>query len=143
MKTSEQTKQQLKKWEGLKLFAYRDAGGVPTIGYGHTKNVELGDAITLEQAEKYFDDDLAIFEKEVNRIDRELSQYQFDALVSFCYNIGVSAFRRSTLRRYVEMGMKVDYVVKEFGRWIYDNGKVIKGLKNRRQWESQKYLGNI
>lgn len=143
MKTSEQTKQQLKKWEGLKLFAYLDTGGVPTIGYGHTKNVELGDAITLEQAERFFDEDLTIFENEVNRINRELPQYQFDALVSFCYNVGISAFRRSTLRRYVEMGMKVNYVVKEFGRWIYDNGQVIKGLKNRRQWEAQKYLGNI
>lgn len=141
MTTSEETKQQMKKWEGLKLFAYLDTGGVPTIGYGHTKGVSIGDAIIPQQANKLFDDDIAIFEKEVNRVKRKLTQNQFDALVSFCFNVGISAFRRSTLRRYVEMGMSADYIVKEFGRWIHDNGKPIKGLIERRKWEAQKYLG--
>ena len=139
MTTSEETKQQMKKWEGLKLFAYLDTGGVPTIGYGHTKGVSIGDAIIPQQANKLFDDDIAIFEKEVNRVKHKLTQNQFDALVSFCFNVGISAFRRSTLRRYVEMGMSADYIVKEFGRWIHDNGKVIKGLKERRKWEAERY----
>ena len=131
----------MKKWEGLKLFAFLDTGGVPTIGYGHTKGVSIGDAITPQQANQLFDDDIAIFEKEVNRVKRKLTQNQFDALVSFCFNVGISAFRRSTLRRYVEMGMSAEYIVKEFGRWIHDNGKPIKGLIERRKWEAQKYLG--
>ena len=143
MTTSEETKQQMKKWEGLKLFAYLDTGGVPTIGYGHTKGVSIGDAITPQQANKLFDDDIAIFEKEVNRVKRKLTQNQFDALVSFCFNVGISAFRRSTLRRYVEMGMCADYIVKEFGRWIHDNGKPIKGLKERRKWEVEKWQGPL
>lgn len=140
MTTSEETKQQMKKWEGLKLFAYLDTGGVPTIGYGHTKGVSIGDAITPQQANKLFDDDIAIFEKEVNRVKRKLTQNQFDALVSFCFNVGISAFRRSTLRRYVEMGMSADYIVKEFGRWIHDNGKPIKGLKERRKFEASLWM---
>lgn len=143
MTTSEETKQQMKKWEGLKLFAYLDTGGVPTIGYGHTKGVSIGDAITPQQANKLFDDDIAIFEKEVNRVKRKLTQNQFDALVSFCFNVGISAFRRSTLRRYVEMGMSADYIVKEFGRWIHDNGKPIKGLKERRKFEAALWMNGF
>ena len=61
MTTSIETKRQMKKWEGLRLFAYLDTGGVPTIGFGHTKGVRMGDAITLKQAEQYFEQDIALY----------------------------------------------------------------------------------
>ena len=141
MKTNEATKRQMKKWEGLRLFAYLDTGGVPTIGFGHTKDVRMGDAITLKQAELYFEQDIAFFEKEINSLGVELEQCQFDALVSFCYNIGISKFRRSTLCRYVKMGMNANYIAAEFLKWVHCNGGVLEGLKKRREWEAQKYLG--
>ena len=141
MTTSEETKQQMKKWEGLRLFAYLDTGGVPTIGFGHTKDVRMGDAITLKQAEQYFEQDIAIFEKEINSLGVDFSQNEFDALVSFVYNIGIAKFRKSTMYRYIREGMAKCYIANEFDRWVHCNGGVLEGLKKRREWEAQKYLG--
>lgn len=82
----------VKRWEGFRAKAYLCPAGVPTIGYGHTKDVKLGDTITHNQATELLYEDLGKFAHAVNRlVSVPLTQGQFDALVSFTYNLGVGA----------------------------------------------------
>ena len=79
----------IKKYEGCRLTAYKCPAGVPTIGYGHTSGVKMGQTITQAQADTYLKADLVKFEKIVsNSLTKSVNQNQFDALVSFAYNIG-------------------------------------------------------
>lgn len=122
----------IKAHEGCKLKAYLDTGGVPTIGWGHTRGVKTGDRCTQAQADTWFETEVAEFADEVDGLVFPLlSQNRFDALVSFAYNVGVEAFMNSTLLHKVNAK---DYAgaAEQFGRWIYDNGKVINGLVARR-----------
>ena len=90
----------IKRWEGLKLEAYDDGGGVFTIGYGHTDGVSPGDKITQDEAEALLRNDLGWAVDAVNRmVGVKLEQHQFDALVSWVFNVGSSAARKSTLVR--------------------------------------------
>ena len=84
-------------FEGLKLKAYKDAGGVLTIGYGHTGNIKLGTVITKQQAKIILYRDLSEYAKYINALAICKTQGQFEALVSFTYNVGFNAFRNSTL----------------------------------------------
>ncbi len=130
----------IKAWEGLRLDAYRDGGGVLTIGYGHTKNVKAGDRITEGTAEKYLREDLGWAEDAVNSfVSAPLTSNQFSALVSLVFNVGAYAFAKSTLLR--KLNAK-DYSgsAKKSVRWSYDNGKFIQGLKNRRMAELKLFL---
>ena len=89
MNTSEKGKNLIKNYEGLRLKAYRCPSNKLTIGYGHTANVKENDVITKEQAENYLTQDLKRFENAVNRLVKvSLTQNQFDALVSFAFNLG-------------------------------------------------------
>ena len=87
MKLSEKGANLIKQYEGLRLNAYQDAGGVWTIGYGHTGGVQPGDVITREEADALFWADVEKFVRGVNRLKQgtRLTQNQFDALVSFAY----------------------------------------------------------
>lgn len=127
----------LKQWEGLRLRAYQDTGGVWTIGYGHIETAEPGMAITERQAEELLlDYDLPKYEQAVNRyVKVTLSQLQFDALVVFCYNVGIHAFKTSTLRKVLNREEYED-VDDQYMRWVYDNGERIEGLVNRREASS-------
>src|SRR6056297_1276916 len=91
----------IKESEGLRLKAYKCPAGVWTIGYGHTKGVREGDVITEEEAEKLLQEDVMLTEQFITRIASRLKKTidgnQFSALVSFVYNIGTGAFKRSTL----------------------------------------------
>lgn len=129
----------LKRWEGFKAEAYKDTGGVWTIGYGTIKwmgkPVEQGMKMTEKEAELALQADLAWAQTAVNQLVRyPLTQNMFDALVSFVYNVGESAFRRSTLLRLLNQGRVAD-AAKQFERWKFDNGKVVQGLLNRREAE--------
>lgn len=131
----------LKKCEGFRDKAYKDTGGVWTIGYGTTKvngkPVEAGMTCTEPQATAWLGDDLAWAQTAVNKLVRvALKQNQFDALVSFVYNVGEYAFMRSTMLRLLNAN-QISKAADEFDKWIYDNGKVIEGLKNRRRFEKQ------
>lgn len=140
MKISAAGLELLKGHEGLRLKAYLDTGGVPTIGYGHTKGVKMGDTCTKEQALKWLDEDADSAENDVNRlVTVPLNQNQFDALTSFVYNIGGDEFSTSTLRRKLNA---CDYIgaANQFGRWIYDDGKIINGLILRRADERELFL---
>lgn len=127
--------------EGLRLEAYLDTGGVWTIGYGHTgPEVVKGLKITLEQAEALLSKDLGTAERVVNKlVSVPLSQSQFDALVSFVYNIGEGQFKSSTMLKLLNLQ---DYqgAADQFPRWNKDNGKVVQGLINRRQKERALFL---
>lgn len=135
MKVSENGLKVIKESEGLRLKAYRDTGGVWTIGYGHTRGVKPGNRITMEVADAYLKADVRSAESDVSSLVKvELNQNQYDALVSFVFNIGHEQFSGSTLLRKLNTG---DYsgAAAEFPRWRHDNGKVIAGLVTRRAKE--------
>lgn len=130
----------IKQWEGLKLSAYRDGGGVWTIGYGHASDsvfqVGPGQHITEDFAEKLLRHDLAEAQLAVAAaVKVALNDNQFAALVSFCFNVGSTAFRKSTLVKKLNSG-DYDAVPFELARWNKDNGKVVKGLTMRRAAEA-------
>lgn len=139
----------IKKYEGCRLTAYKCPAGVWTIGYGHTKNVKSGMKITQNQANALLEDDLKrIGNTIIQLVNVSMHQNQFDALVSFTFNCGSSALKRSTLLKKLN---NKDYegAANEFIKWNKSNGKVLNGLVKRREEEkalflksSIKYLSN-
>jgi len=126
----------LRQWEGCKLAAYRCPAGVWTIGFGHTATAHEGMTITEAEAERLLRQDLALFEAEVERaVDVALTDAQFAALVSWAYNVGVSAMRRSSLIKRLNQG-EYDAVPLELAKWNKVKGKVVRGLSNRRAAEA-------
>lgn len=133
----------IKNYEGVSLKAYRDIVGVLTIGYGDTSNVKDGMTITMEEAESRLKNRLAIdFEPSVcEALASAPTQKQFDAMVSLSYNIGASAFAKSTLVRKFNAG-DVSGAADEFVRWDKAGGKSVKGLRRRRASERALFLGS-
>lgn len=133
----------IKEREGCRLKAYDDGGGVWTIGYGHTKSVKKGQVINNAQAEKLLKSDLLEFEGAVDALVKvELTQAQFNALVSFAFNVGVGAFRKSTLLKLLNQG-QYDRVPNELSKWVKDNGKVVQGLVRRRALEAAMFMEGV
>jgi lysozyme len=125
----------IKEHEGLHLTAYLCPAGVPSIGWGHTRTAKMGQRITLEQAQKLLADDLAMAEGCVHRhVTAPLHQNQFDALVSFVFNVGCGALQRSTLLRHLNAN-RHDLAAKELTRWNRGGGRVLAGLVRRREAE--------
>ena len=125
----------IKKFEGCRLEAYKCSGGVWTIGYGHTENVNEGDTITQEKADKLLKSDIESFEVYVNySVMVELDQGQFDALVAWTFNLGPGNLRESTMLKKLN---DADYasVPFEMRRWNKAGGKTLDGLIRRRQAE--------
>lgn len=140
MQTSTKGIELIQRFEGLELTAYLCPAGVWTIGYGHTGDVKEGDRVTRAEATALLQKDLKRFERVVeSSIDVSLTQEQFDALVSFTYNLGGGALRKSTLRRILNQG---DYqgAAEEFLRWVKAGGKTLKGLVRRRAAERELFL---
>lgn len=136
----------IKEFESLRLEAYPDFGGVWTIGWGTTKGVRPGMKITKEEADVLFLRDLKMFENSVNNlVEVEINQHQFDALVSFVYNVGTSKFASSTLLKLLNQG-RFDEVPDQFRRWVHDwdakKGKMVKlrGLIRRRESEVELFM---
>jgi lysozyme len=126
----------IKRWEGCRLEAYKCAAGVWTIGYGHTRTARQGLRITQEQAEALLREDLRVFEAAVDdAVTVQLTDNQFAALVSWAFNVGVSAMRSSTLIRKLNLG-DYDVVPRELVRWAKVEGKPVHGLANRRAAEA-------
>ena len=130
----------LKEFEGLRKEAYYDAAGVPTIGYGHTKGVRMGDVISEYWAEMFLKADLYDVEKQVDSLGLELNQPQFDSLVSFAFNLGFYKLKTSTLLKTILEGGSVRAIKKEFKRWVYAGGKVQPWLVKRREWEAKRFF---
>ena len=122
-----------KEFEGLRLNAYRDIGGVWTIGYGHTGNVIPGMTITQAEADDLLRKDVHWAVDCVNRaVTVPVSQNQFDALVDFTFNIGCGAFRNSTLLRRLNAKNYAE-AAEEFTRWKFVQGVEVAGLLRRRE----------
>ena len=143
MKISERGKDFIKRFEGLRLQAYKCAGGKWTIGYGHTFGVSGGQQITRQQAEAYLDEDLSIIEAAVNEyVTSTIEQHQFDALVSFTFNVGSGHLRRSTLLRIVNSAPNAFLAIRhEFMKWCYAGNVKLNGLILRRSAEAELYEG--
>lgn len=131
----------IKRFEGLRLEAYRDVVGIPTIGYGHTKGVKMGDVCTEEQADKWLEEDAEEASRAIKRcVKVPLNENQYSALLSFTYNVGAGALERSTLltllneKHYESAG-------DQLMNWVYAGGRKIQGLINRRKAEQE--LWNI
>lgn len=130
----------IKSFEGLRLTAYQDSAGVWTIGYGHTSGVYSGMKITEAKAEEYLKSDLKSAEKTVNnKVTYAINQNQFDALVSFTFNVGGGNFGSSTLLKKLNQG-DINGAADEFGKWIKADGKVLDGLVKRRAAEKEMFL---
>ena len=136
----------LKGWESLRLSAYLDAVGVPTIGYGRTADVQMGDTCTAEQAEKWLRDEVDETWHAIDQFIRQtLAQHEMDAVVSLTYNVGVGAISKSTLLSRLNNG-DFGSAADEFLRWNKAGGKVLAGLTKRRAaeraiFESADYRG--
>ena len=142
MKTSPKGIALIKELEGLRLKAYLCPGGVWTIGYGHTASVKPGMVISEAQAEEYLKADLVRFERYLNGLGLALNQNQFDALISFIYNVGTGNFSNSTLLRKVRANPQDNSIVDEFLRWVYSKGRVLPDLQRRRLAEMKLYFSN-
>jgi lysozyme len=130
----------IKRFEGFKSQAYICPAGVPTIGYGSTLGVRMGDRITLPAAEELLQRDLVRFERAVNdAVKVPLSSNQFSALVSFAFNVGIRALQQSTLLKLLNQG-NYQGAADQLLAWNKGGGRVLQGLVNRRQAERALFL---
>lgn len=150
MQVGQNGKNLFREWEGLVTHEYPDSGGAPTIGIGHllTRSertsgkivingapFDYRDGLTEQQCWDLLDQDLDVAERAVNEaVSAALNQNQFDALVSFAFNVGEGAFRGSTLVKLLNQG-QYNEVPAQLRRWVRDNGQIVQGLVNRREKE--------
>ena len=158
MQMSEKGKKLLAQWEGTILDVYNDAAGLPTIGVGHllTRDeltsgkiyiqgqlVRYTNGLTPQQALDLLGQDLDKFERVVDEsVTVNLSQNQFDALVSFAFNVGGGAFKDSSLLKLLNQG-QYNQVPDQLQRWTRAGGRVVQGLVNRRENEIKLWKGQI
>lgn len=129
----------IKKWEGFEQHAYEDVVGVPTIGYGFTApaleriGLAFPSHINQKRADRILDTLLEVhYAPRIELLtEPRLAPHQLGALCSFCYNVGIGAFRSSTLRELLNAGREEE-AEQEFGRWVYAGGEVYEGLRKRR-----------
>jgi len=149
MKASDNCLELIRRFEGFSYIPYLCPAGVPTIGYGSTRYVDgrtvtLGDdLITEKQADSIMRKTLKTYEAAVTRyVQVSINQNQFDALVDFAYNSGAKSLLTSTLLKKLNAGNMVG-ASKEFGRWVYGGGKVLKGLVKRREAEHELFVREV
>lgn len=146
MKPSGNALKIIKQFEGLRLTAYKDQVGIDTIGYGNTRypdgaKVQPGDKISIEKADAMLFFSLQDFAYWINYyVQVSLSQNQFDALCSFSYNVGIGAFRKSTLLKKININPNDPAIELEFLKWNKAGGKILPGLTKRRQQEADLYF---
>jgi lysozyme len=145
MKTSQNGIDLIKSFEGCRLKAYKCPAGILTIGIGRTgtvngKPITADMTITELMAETLLAIDLQKFEKCINdNVKKPLTQNEFDALVSFVFNVGTGAFEKSSMLKLLNSG-HMPLAAGQFDRWIYAKGKVLNGLKKRRAAEKALFL---
>ena len=141
MQTSQEGIALIKKFEGCELEAYKCAAGVWTIGYGSTKGVNEGDTITQEEADKLLTEEMSEYEGYINdMVTSDLKQNEFDALVSWVYNLGPSNLSSSTLLQRLNNKDWED-VPNQIKRWNKAGGEVKQGLIRRREAEALLFEG--
>ena len=139
MKISQNGLNLIKQYEGLRLSAYKDPAGIPTIGYGHTKNVVLGQKITEEKAEALLLEDLVIAQTKVSKLDSiyHWNQNEYDALVSFVFNIG-------SLTALTKFGSRTkEQIASKMLLYVNAGGKKMQGLVNRRKAEHDLFVSEV
>ena len=141
MKISDEGIQLIKKFEGCKLEAYQDAVGIWTIAYGRIKEVKEGDTCSQEQAEEWLHEELHEYQSYIeDMVEVSLLQNQFDALVSWVYNLGPSNLKSSTLLKVLNSG-EYKNVPEQIKRWNKAGGKVLEGFTRRRNAEALFFEG--
>lgn len=148
MKTSEKGKDFIKSFESLQLKAYKCSAGVPTIGYGHTSGVKMDMSIDEVEANRLLDNDVARFDLELSKkLSKPVKQHQWDALISFIFNLGMGNFLSSTLYKKLKANPDDATIPDEFLKWdkARVNGELValKGLTRRRAAEAMIYKQNI
>jgi len=146
MKPSQKAVDLIKQFEGFRKDAYICPAGVPTIGYGATtwgngQKVKMGEVISMVTAEKLLMADLEKRSKVLQGLN--LNQNQFDALLSFIYNVGIGAFRRSRLLAKIRQNPNDITIRAEFMRWINKGSSFERGLTRRRDAEANLYYAEI
>ena len=137
MNISDQGIELIKTHEGCRLEAYRDAIGIPTIGYGHTLGVNMGDTCSQEQTDEWLRSDVHSAENCIEKcVSVPLTQSEFDALCSFTFNLGCAALRNSSLLRKLNAS-DYDGAALEFAKWDHAGGKQLAGLTARRAAEAE------
>lgn len=133
MTTSQRGIDLIKEFEGLRLKVYLCPGNIPTIGYGHTKDVTMATLpITEEQAEAFLVEDLRFFEDGIEKcVKVPLNPNQHAALVSFTFNLGLGSLQKSTLLKRLNESKYTDAAA-EFEKWVFAGGKAMPGLRRRR-----------
>ena len=147
MTTSSQAEAIIKKFEGKRLKAYKDSGGIYTIGYGSTFNFDQNRPVI---ATDVIDDTTALnwLRKEISNRSAEIkklikvpvNQNMLDSLISLAFNIGTGAFKKSTLLRLLNAGSNKNLVADEFLKWNKVKGNIVPGLTNRRILEKELFL---
>ena len=131
----------IKTFEGCKLFAYRDSVGIPTIGYGHIKDVKMGMSITQKQAEEFLKGDIKPVERLLNGMGINYTQNQFDALTSWIFNLGEGNFKKSTMYKNIVARKSDVEITDQMVKWVNAGGRPLLGLKKRRVAEANMFLG--
>lgn len=137
------------RFEGVRLKAYKDQIGIPTIGVGFTyypcgKKVALGDTITQDQCDTMFTAIVASYEEAVTKaVKVSINQNQLNALVSFAFNVGTAAFSNSTLLKKINSNAPEADIRAQFALWKKAGGKVIDDLVERRKDEADLYFKSI
>lgn len=142
MKASIDAYELIKQFEGLRLEAYLCPAGIWTIGYGHTSGVSPNSFITIQEADEYLHRDVATIEMQLNKLNLILRQCQWDAIISFVFNVGIGNSESSTLLAKIRINPEDNSIIDEFLRWVYANGKVMKGLQKRRLAEMKLYFSD-
>ena len=141
MKISKEGLALIKKFEGCELEAYKCAAGVWTIGYGSTKSVKEGDTINQEEADNLLLHEMEEYEGYINNmVTVDLKQNEFDALVSWVFNLGPANLKASTLLKVLN-AKDYEGVPAQIKRWNKAGGKVLQGLIRRREAESLLFEG--
>lgn len=136
----------IKHFEGFRPKMYKDAVGLPTIGYGTLIDTAAEQwlktaTITPAQAEELLRKDLVAIERNLNlMVPVGITQNQYDALASFAYNLGIGALKSSTLLKKVRANAKDPSIRAEFLKWVHAGGKVLAGLQRRRGAEADLYF---
>ena len=141
MTTSRKGLQLIKDFEGLRLGSYKCPAGVWTIGYGHTKGVKQGQVIDQMRADDYLVEDIAPIERQLNKLNLNFRQEQFDALVSWIFNLGGGNFNSSTMKKYIVGDYTDEQITDQMVKWVNAAGKPLVGLKKRRIAEANMFLG--
>ena len=147
--------EKITQFEGMVNKVYRDTSGLPTIGIGHllTKSerssgkiqigdryVKFSDGLSHDDCLSLLDQDCNLAENYVNAlVTRDLTQNQFDSLVSFVFNLGGWAFTKSTLLKVLNSGGTNQEIINQFMRWVHDEGKILQGLVKRRMKEAEAF----